>query len=93
MNASPSQVSLTLPEKLAVIESRSFTHCSSLERVVFNKNLKTVGNGAFQGCSALLSINLPDKLKVIEMVAFALCTSLERVIFNKNLKTIGDCAF
>jgi len=45
--------SITLPNKLKVIENMAFTHCSSLERVVCNKRLKTIDKCAFQGCSKL----------------------------------------
>ena len=85
--------SITLPDKLEVIEELAFSRCTSLERVVCNKSLKTIGNNAFQLCSSLKSITLPDKLKVIEVMDFTDCNSVERVICNKNLKTICINAF
>jgi len=75
-----------------VIGEGAFYRCTSLKHVVFNKNLKTIGWGAFD-CSTLKSVALPDNLTVIERGAFCNCTSLERVICNKKLITIGDCAF
>jgi len=39
--------SITLPDKLKVIEQQTFNYCTSLERVVCNKNLKTIDDGAF----------------------------------------------
>jgi len=86
-------MSITLPDKLEVIEEKTFGYCTSLERVVCNKNLKTIGECAFQCCSALKRITLPGKLTVIEKLAFGQCHSLERIVCNKNLKTIGDGAF
>ena len=85
--------SITLPNKLEVIEKLTFAKCTSLKHVVWNKNLKTIGAGAFQQCSALKKITLPDKLEIIEELTFAECTSLKRVVCNKNLKTIDYCAF
>ena len=85
--------SITLPDKLTIIEQMAFSNCTSLERVVCNKNLKTIGDRAFQGCSVLKIITLPDKLTVIEIGTFSRCTSFERVVCNKNLKTIGNGAF
>jgi len=79
--------SITLPDKLEVIEKGAFSRCSALRRFVCNNSLKTIGRGAFQHCSVLTSITFPDKLKII------VCTSLERVVCNKNLKTIGELAF
>ena len=85
--------SITLPDKLAVIEKGTFLKCTSLERIVCNKNLKTIGENAFQDYSTLKSVTLPDKLTIIEAMVFNECTSLERVVCNKHLKTIGECAF
>jgi len=85
--------SITLPDKLEIIEPGVLSKCSALERVVCNKNLKTIDEGAFQFCFALKSITLPDKLARIEQLAFNTCTSLERVVCNKNLKTIDQSAF
>jgi len=85
--------SITLPDKLEIIERGAFNTCTTLERVVCNKNLKTIGNAAFQECSALANVTLPIKLAIIERMVFNNCTSLERIVCNKNLKTIGDGAF
>ena len=38
---------ITLPDKLEVIERVAFGRCTSLERVVCNKNLKSIGENAF----------------------------------------------
>ena len=40
--------SITLPDKLKVIEDGTFLKCSALEPVVFNKELKTFDRCAFQ---------------------------------------------
>ena len=45
--------SITLPDKLKVIEKMAFTHCFALKRIVCNKQLKTFGESAFQACSKL----------------------------------------
>ena len=45
--------SITLPNKLEVIEDIAFVECTSLERVVCNKTLETIGGGAFQTCPKL----------------------------------------
>jgi len=85
--------SITLPNKLEVIETGVFSSCTSLELVVYNKHLKTIGENAFHNCPTLTSITLPNKLKIIEEMAFSKCTSLKRVVYNKKLKTIGEGAF
>jgi len=39
--------SITLPDKLEVIEEIAFSKCSALERVTCSKKLKTIGDSAF----------------------------------------------
>jgi len=85
--------SITLPNKLKIIEYRVFTECTSLERVVCNKKLKTIGFCAFQHCSALTSVTLPDKLEVIGFCAFQHCSALTSVTLPDKLEFIEKLAF
>ena len=50
--------SITLPDKLEVIERVAFVACTSLERVVCNKKLKIMGNGALKDCPKLKDVQL-----------------------------------
>ena len=56
--------------------------------------LKTIGNGAFQGCErATFDFLNADKLKSIGDGAFRDCVAKTEVKFPKMLETIGDHAF
>jgi len=69
--------SITLPNKLKVIETSSaFTLCSSLERVVCNKNLKTIGNGAFEKCPKLEDVQLVSSSIFFGQYPFIVCDRL-----------------
>ena len=81
--------SITLPNMLEIIEDIAFVECTSLERIVFNKNLKLIGRGVFQVCEALKSVTLPNNLKLIYAGGSGDCPSLERVVFNKNLSAMA----
>ncbi|MGN1041494.1 MAG: leucine-rich repeat domain-containing protein [Acutalibacteraceae bacterium] len=55
------------------------------------KNVKTIGNSAFSGCTGLTSINLKG-VETIGDSAFKDCTNLTDIEFG-DVKTIGDSAF
>ena len=57
---------ITLPDFLEDIDRFACIRCTSIERVDFNKNLKTIGANAFLPCSSLANVVLSDKLEVIE---------------------------
>ncbi len=70
-----------------------FSNLTSLEKVVFGKNVKTVSKRAFYGCSLLLSCDLSDKITTLESEAFYGCESLISVTIPASLSEIGDKAF
>lgn len=78
--------------KLTTIEPFAFKKCASLNAVLFNESIETIGKEAFNG-SALKQVISPASLKTIGYKAFYNCTSLKDIYLNKNLKTIDDYAF
>jgi len=60
---------------------------------VVPEGVKTIGAGAFRGCSKLITISIPDSVTTIEDGAFYGCTSLSEGVFGSKLTTIGDEAF
>ncbi|MGN0655852.1 MAG: leucine-rich repeat domain-containing protein, partial [Ruminiclostridium sp.] len=70
----------------------------SIETVVIDNGVTSIGNNAFYGCYNLKSITIPDSVNSIGNNAFYECKSFESVIFDPNeenskLTTIGDNAF
>ena len=57
------------------------------------KNMKSLPESAFSGCSSLQSVVLPNNMVTIEKSAFASCYNLNSVTFGKKLKEIGETAF
>lgn len=49
---------------------------STIEKVIFNKNLQTVSNGAFVNCIALSTVYMCDSLNSIKDEAFENCPNL-----------------
>ena len=50
--------SITLPNKLKVVDEGACHKCTSLKRVVCNKKFKTIGDCAFQECAKLEDVQL-----------------------------------
>lgn len=57
------------------------------------KPVRTIGEGAFAGCTDLCGVFLPHGLQVIGKRAFAGCTGLRSLILPGTLEHIGESAF
>lgn len=64
-------------------------YSKKIKKVVFSKNVTTVGAWSFLACENLTSVSLPKKLRSIGDVAFAACGKLKSISLPKSLKTIG----
>lgn len=80
-----------LPNSVVCIEQNVF-NTPYLQEVVLPKNLKTIGEKTFYGCSALRTINLPESLTSIGASAFQ-GAGLTEVTIPANVETIGRKAF
>ena len=71
----------------------SFSDMTSLRKVILPKDIVSIGNNAFGGCSNLTEIPLAKGLETIEDGAFQNCSSLRTIVFPTTLKRIGGSAF
>ncbi|MBE7077179.1 MAG: leucine-rich repeat domain-containing protein [Clostridiales bacterium] len=55
--------------------------------------VRSIGEGAFQGCNTITRVKIPDSVTSIENFAFANCSSLEEIVIPDSVKTIGKNAF
>ena len=86
------------------IENRAFTECISLEEVVLPKNLESIREHAFSGCTALSRVYFadsdiaaedgkfifPNTLTSLELCAFERCNSLKSVIIPESITVIAS---
>ena len=60
--------------------------------VIIPKNVKVIGEGAFEGCSVMALI-MHDGVKEIRENAFRNCRIFNRIYIPKGVKKIGEDAF
>ncbi len=86
--------SFTLPSKVQILPYGLFDGCTKLETIDTTKNkLTSIGDYAFNNCTALKEIYLPDAITYIGDYAFYGCTALTEILFPDDIVTIGDYAF
>lgn len=81
-------------KKLTRIPRSTFYDMDWLTGIKIPDNIKTIGYGAFQGCSNLKNIIIPaDSIIDIEAQAFQNCISLTNITIPSNINTIEDSTF
>lgn len=65
----------------------------TLKSVIFEKDITTIANGAFEYCDKLEKVVLPDTVTTIGSNAFRDCSSLTSVNLPDGLKQLGSGAF
>ncbi len=87
---------LSLAEAAAVTDLYSFfnhTSITSFDELKYFVGLTTIGDVAFNGCSALTKVTIPEGVTTIGSSAFAFCSALSEVSMPSTLRTIGNSAF
>ena len=89
----PALISLTFGDAVEYVPAEICMYSEYLKSVTFGKNIRKIGEKAFDHCNKLESaIILPDKLDTISKYAFAY-SKITSVTFGKNIKYIGQQAF
>ncbi len=83
---------LNLSSRLTRIIPHMFcgTAFSTLE---IPRSVTSIGNNAFEMCTALTSITIPGNVSTIEDNAFSCCGSLRSVTISEGVVHMGSCAF
>ncbi len=61
--------------------------------VTIPPSVTCIGNGAFRGCSSLISVTIPESVTRIGNNAFEWCSNLTRVTIPESVMSIGNDAF
>ena len=66
---------------------------SDIKRIIIGDGVTTIGEFAFNDCSALTSVNILNSVTTIKMQAFSNCSALTSVNIPNSVTTIGNYAF
>ena len=74
--------------------SKSWEGSPNIKSVNMGKNITTIGDGAFGGCSTLEKVAFSEAVTTIGLGAFAYCSGLTgELVLPDKVKTIGLQAF
>ena len=68
------------------IEKDAFRGNESIEFVIFNNNLTSIGNRVFYNCKNLKEVRIPDSVTTLGGASFSGCENLEKVNLPKGKK-------
>ena len=66
---------------------------ANIKSVTIGKNVTSIGNDAFTGCTSLTAVTIPDSVTTIGASAFYRCTGLTSLTIGNGVTSIGNSAF
>lgn len=78
---------LTIPAGIKTVEGEAFSN-TGLEKVKFEGNPESIGDGMFMGCKNLKNVKLPEGMTVIPGKIFMDCSALERADVPQSVTKI-----
>lgn len=86
---------VVLHENVTEIGTNALAGCKFFNTLEIpeNSKLTTIGDGAFSGCTGLVSFSIPDKVTKINKTMFSGCTKLETITLHDNITSIESNAF
>ncbi len=88
----PSVDNIVIPESVEEIGECAFIE-ASISSLKISKNVRKIGNGAFEGCVKLAHVEFEDGIEVIDTNSFATSCSFSELILPDTIKEIGRYAF
>ena len=94
----PNVRKVVIPEGTTHIGDYTFYLCSSsesieIESIIIPSSVNTIGQSAFQNCTALKSIIIPNQVTKLNSNTFGGCSSLEVVKLSNSLEHIENNVF
>lgn len=89
----PERIGWNLPEKLETIGDSAFDQCMSMESVVFNSALRSIGTSAFSGAAQGVSLNKKVGTKTYSYFKEFCGLTTVNFSYATSLNSIGNSAF
>lgn len=77
----------------AVVDRTASVLVAGCNSTVIPHDVKTIGRGAFYGCTGLTELVIPEVVEVIQDGAFEDCVNLKLLSLPESLRSIGNFAF
>ncbi|MBO7218836.1 MAG: leucine-rich repeat domain-containing protein, partial [Clostridia bacterium] len=75
------------------VRENAFDSCDSIETIIIQGGITSIGQRAFRYCSSLSNIVIPNSVTSIGDYAFDNCTSLTNIVIPNSVTNIGLGAF
>lgn len=75
------------------IDEYAFYSCNSIENIVLNEGIQSIGQYAFSYCTSLKGISIPDSVLEVGSYVFTSCENLTEVKLGKGVAEIPYQAF
>lgn len=87
--------SVKIPSTVTTVGPRAFYSANKLKNVTFagGSKIETIGEYAFNHCTALASVSLPNSLKKLENGCFSSCPALTGIAVPSSVTEFGDFVF
>ena len=73
--------------------TRWWSYRRSIQTIIIEYGVTSIGKFAFYGCSNLISVTIPSSVTSIERRAFTRCTGLKSITIPNSVTFIGDGVF
>lgn len=93
LNGSLLRGTLTIPEGVTKIATRSFMKCDGIRKVNFPKSLKEIHYAAFKDCLGLQNVVIPDSVTYLGGISFEGCTNLSEITIPASMRMIDKNSF
>ena len=80
-----------IPDSVTNLSLYIVQGCTNLKEVTIGKGVKQLGNGVFDGCTALEYVEIPDNVTGISWYVFQRCSNLKKVKFGTGITSISGC--
>ncbi len=85
--------SYVVPDGIKGIGAGAFKDNKTIRKIVIKKDVQTIEENAFDGCSNLVNVKMGNNVTQIQAQAFRECRKLYSVKFSKLLTSIDEEAF
>lgn len=82
---------IVIPDNITTLGIYFVQGCTNLKEVTIGKGIKTLGNGVFDGCTALEYVEIPDNVTSISWYVFQRCSNLKKLKIGTGITGISGC--